>query len=1683
MAPPPPGSRQQQAYDELFRRPQPQPAAHTHRPSPQPRPSGAHAAQYASASLYAHPQQTLGPHPAPPYAQFGQLPSSSSPQPPLPPGHSHHHAAPYGAYPQQQHPGGQHAHHPQQQQQHASTRAGQYLTQAAAGTVPHRGHTIANPGGGQYATLPHDRNPYVASQSSTGPAHATLSYSRSTGATPAAFVAASAAAAYPQPQPTGSSAPYSSAQGYQKQHAHPYPPSIPSSPAPSYHSQQSAAAAAQAQPNWSSGHYPHDHHEVHGGKLPLSPDLSRRPNSGSSTTGGGGLSARPGYAPTLSSGPPSASTSASLFSRTSTSSMSSLLPYASNNPDDHSAPSSSSGVSSLDVSPNPPTVPLPAPSQRPPSGASSMYSVGSGSSNNTGGSGGGRGGGGGAGASYGQPPRLPEINPTAHDDFFGDYYQPLPAGDGVTPTAANGDGTSYWTAKRMSSGGASIASVGARSVTPTISSAKQASKRYSPAMRAEDVEGYTPTAAYDYNSPGSFDRSRRSSADSDIRSLYQPAPPGSGGALGYEPRSPALSSLNRSSSSLAYPYGSGGGGTPFAASSTPALHPRTSSESFRMMMPTPGAGGKGPPSSSAASSSSTYADARALSFTSMDRPDPHGLGLAMGRSPYGAGGTGHHGNGHETSLSGSTNTFSMSHPSLPSSVRPPSYGSGHAPGSSSALVPVARKTPVVYPALLSRVAAAFRDHIALSERVKDGLVYQDAFDGRDAVDKIAYIIKTSDRNLALLLGRALDAQKFFHDVTYDHRLRDSPNEIYQFKERLASAGANFTLPADQLLPAHEQHLVAQHPHAPNSAAALAQAAGEAAGKRTTASASSTTNPAATAAGGAADAGEDEYELPTGVFTLLTDCYSPTCTRERLCYSIACPRRLEQQARLNLKREGLSGGLEDVKGLKRSDSIDSLILREPGSLWIHSVPQEVIDSTPDLEKKRQEAINEVFYTERDFVRDLEYLRDFWIKPLRTQNIIPEARREDFVTQVFWNVLEVYAVNVRLCELLNKRQKQAHVVDHIGDIFLDLVPHFGPYVKYGAHQLYGKYEFEKEKGSNPAFAKFVDETERLPESRKLELNGYLTKPTTRLARYPLLLDACLKHTSDDNPDKVALPKVIKLVREFLARVNVETGKSENRFNLAQLDQQLVFKNGEAVDLRLRDEERELIFKGPLKKRGGTQSESAELQVFLFDHAILMVKQKSKNEQYKVYRKPIPLELLVVASIDDAASARGGVVRPKSLMARGSSKSSTTTSSNQPPPGADKNKQGFALTFIHLGRRGYQLTLWASTWTTRKKWLDKIEERQHELRERSLVFETLPLSAGYFVGTNRLTCAAPFDNGNRVVYGTENGVYLADLREKNKVPVKVISAPSVTQLDVLEEQGILIVLADKAVQTFFIDHLDPGDAIGAAKRARKISANATFFKAGQCLGRTLVCVVKSGNVSSTIKTLEPIDQARGKKQPTIRKFLQGSNESLRVFKEFYIPTESSSVHFLKSKLCVGCTKGFEIVDLETLDTQGLLDPADSSLDFVQKRETAKPIAIYRIDGEFLLCYDEFAFYVNKNGWRAKGNWIIQWEGFPTAFALHYPYVLAFEPTFIEVRHVESGALMQIIPGNNIRCLFADSRYSAAAPTAATYYHQQQQRYGSPYGQRMPPPPPPPPTRGGIVVSDGDRAFSLVFNAPLDM
>ena len=741
--------------------------------------------------------------------------------------------------------------------------------------------------------------------------------------------------------------------------------------------------------------------------------------------------------------------------------------------------------------------------------------------------------------------------------------------------------------------------------------------------------------------------------------------------------------------------------------------------------------------------------------------------------------------------------------------------------SAAAVISAQSRAPLVYPALLSRVGDVFQERINAGDRNKNDLSYKFAFTGSEAVDLISYIIKTTDRNLALLLGRALDAQKFFHDVTYDHRLRDSSTEIYQFRESLM---------------------------------------------------------------------EDTSTHVNGVFTLLTECYSPTCTRDRLCYSIACPRRLEQQARLNLKPQ---------PGLKRQQSSASLHAEEADEqkLWINTVSQEVADSVGDKEKKRQEVISEIMYTERDFVKDLEYLRDFWMKPLRssTTSPVPERHRERFVRTVFSNCMEVHSVNSRLADALTRRQQEDPVVRNVGDIFLEYVPRFDPFIRYGAAQLWGKFEFERERTTNPVFQRFVDETERLKESRKLELNGYLTKPTTRLARYPLLLENVLKTTADDNPDTKDIPRAIAMIRDFLAKVNAESGKAENQYNLRMLQSQLNWGPGQKGDLKLLEENRELVYKSPLKK---SPTDSSEILVYLFNHAILFARQKTNNrqEELRVYKKPIPLELLVITQMDEVIPRLGISKRPSSSLIPG------VKAAPAGPKATGNAKEGFPMTFRHIGKGGFDLTLHAVSQIQRRKWMEAIEAQQEKLRNRGDFYTKTILCEGFFTTAHRVNCCVPIgkweqgsqnvhrlikkpDGGRKMVFGTDTGVYVMDRKPKSAGarPKRVLDAGAVTQIDVLEEYQLLLVLATKSLMSYPLEVLDPLESQSPMlKRPKKIQNHANFFKAGVCMGRHLVCSAKMSGISTTIKVFEPMDTiSKNKKKPAIGRMFQGNQDALKPFK----------------------------------------------------------------------------------------------------------------------------------------------------------------------------------------------------------
>ena len=66
------------------------------------------------------------------------------------------------------------------------------------------------------------------------------------------------------------------------------------------------------------------------------------------------------------------------------------------------------------------------------------------------------------------------------------------------------------------------------------------------------------------------------------------------------------------------------------------------------------------------------------------------------------------------------------------------------------------------------------------------------------------------------------------------------------------------------------------------------------------------------------------------------------------------------------------------------------------------------------------------------------------------------------------------------------------------------------------------------------------------------------------------------------------------------------------------------------------------------------------------------------------------------------------------------------------------------------------------------------------------------------------------------------------------------------------------------------------------------------------------------------------------------------------------------------------------------------------------------------------EFGLFVDNNGKPRRQTGIIEWEGTAVRVAMHTPYILLFDVRFIEIRHIETGHLVQIIPGTDVRCVW---------------------------------------------------------------
>ncbi|CAO3596428.1 unnamed protein product [Absidia cylindrospora] len=252
----------------------------------------------------------------------------------------------------------------------------------------------------------------------------------------------------------------------------------------------------------------------------------------------------------------------------------------------------------------------------------------------------------------------------------------------------------------------------------------------------------------------------------------------------------------------------------------------------------------------------------------------------------------------------------------------------------------------IYPALLSRVAYEFQQNMTLMDHFKNGIEYKNCFTGQDAVDHLTRIICTSDRFLALVVGRALGSQRFFHDVGYEHRLLDSVEELYHFEESNFISKSNNNIhtlssnnyPDDLLLHYCDSPTTLSHD--------------------TTTASNSSVNDIYTPHPGdnILSSKQPIVPFPNGVIVDLTYCYSSTCHDDSPCYSYSCPKR------------------RSVNRHVKTDHCHQVLHSQEHPLWADLVSELEYNTISKQERKRQEGIYELIYTETNYIKDLEYLEE-------------------------------------------------------------------------------------------------------------------------------------------------------------------------------------------------------------------------------------------------------------------------------------------------------------------------------------------------------------------------------------------------------------------------------------------------------------------------------------------------------------------------------------------------------------------------------------------------------------------------------------------------------------------------------------------------------------------------------------
>ncbi|XP_051953617.1 rho guanine nucleotide exchange factor 12 isoform X3 [Xyrauchen texanus] len=322
-----------------------------------------------------------------------------------------------------------------------------------------------------------------------------------------------------------------------------------------------------------------------------------------------------------------------------------------------------------------------------------------------------------------------------------------------------------------------------------------------------------------------------------------------------------------------------------------------------------------------------------------------------------------------------------------------------------------------------------------------------------------------------------------------------------------------------------------------------------------------------------------------------------------------------------RMELLSSG--DVQS--EDDQVAEVELEHPH--WQTLVSRDVLATLTPQEIKRQEVINELFYTERAHVRMLRVLDSVFHQPLSRETILPPAD----IKNIFTNLDEILQLHISLMEQMTAVRKKTEtvVIDSIGD---DLLSWFSGEEEEKVKRAVGTYcsnqpfalELIKSKQKkDQRFNSFIQEAESNRNCRRLQLKDIIPVETQRLTKYPLLLENIAKYT--ENPEeRNKVKQAGECCRKILTHVNQEVKEAENKQRLEDYQRRLdlsslkqsenpmiaEFKN---LDLT----KRKMVHEGPLSWKVN-KDKTIELYTLLLEDILVLLQRQDEKLILKCHSK---------------------------------------------------------------------------------------------------------------------------------------------------------------------------------------------------------------------------------------------------------------------------------------------------------------------------------------------------------------------------------------------------------------------------------------------------------------------------------